>query len=202
MGAIRATKIYSRNQIRFSPAPLVNLDIATALSRTRACACGARQVDTLIRQDRERVSSANRGSMAMCLPRAMRARVNNAFQATTLRQQVQAHVWSVPLGVLVLDTVLLHIYHVLSADTIVSQVKRTVLLARGVNMVHTEDQLYVWTARRVSSDLVTVASLIVSARIVPLASLAPQMVYIRAPLVVRLSISPSKDSLRVVSAKV
>ena len=107
-----------------------------------------------------------------------------------------------PLGVLVLVPVLLHIYHVLSADTIVLQAKRAVLLVHRVNMVHTEDQLYVWTVQRVSSDLVTVASLIVSARIVPLASLAPQMVYIRAPLVVKLSISPSKDSLRVVSAKV
>ena len=111
-------------------------------------------------------------------------------------------VWSAPRVALALITTSLYIHLVLSADTIVSQAKQTVLLARGVNMVHTEDQLYVLTARRVSSDLVTVASLIVSARIVPLASLAPQMVYIRAPLVVRLSISPSKDSLRVLSAKV
>ena len=200
--AIRATRIHSRSLLRFLAALLVNLDLATALSRTRDNALTAHLVDTLIIQRRLFVSNASRGSMAFHSAQAMLMNVNLASQVSMLRRRDQVVVWSVPLGVLVLVPVLLHIYHVLSADTIVSQVKRTVLLARGVNMVHTEDQLYVWTARRVSSDLVTVASLIVSARIVPLASLAPQMVYIRAPLVVRLSISPSKDSLRVVSAKV
>ena len=201
MDAIRATRIHSRSLLHFLAAPLANLDLATALSRTRDNALSAHLVDTLIIQRRLFVSNASRGSMAFHLAQAMLMSVNLASQVSMLRRRDQVVVWSVPLGVLVLVPVLLHIYHVLSADTIVSQVKRTVLLARGVNMVHTEDQLYVWTARRVSSDLVTVASLIVSARIVPLASLAPQMVYIRAPLVVRLSISPSKDSLRVVSAK-
>ena len=127
--------------------------------------------------------------------------VNLASQVSMLRQRVQVVVWSVPLGVLVLVTVLLHIYHVLSADTIVSQVKRTVLLARGVNMVHTEDQLYVWTVQRVSSDLVMLGLLLMSAKIVPLVSIALQMVRIRAPLVARQSFNPRKDSLPVSSAK-
>ena len=88
--AIRATRIHSRSLLHFLAALLVNLDLATALSRTRDYAHSAHLVDTLIRQHRECVSSANRGSMAMCLPRKMRVRANHAFQASTLRRQVQA----------------------------------------------------------------------------------------------------------------
>ena len=81
--------------------------------------------------------------MAFHSAQAMLMSVNLASQVSMLRRRDQVVVWSVPLGVLVLVPVLLHIYHVLWADTIVSQVKQTVLLAGGVNMVHTQDQLYV-----------------------------------------------------------
>ena len=201
MDAIRATRIHSRSLLRFLAALLVNLDLATALSRTRDNALSAHLVDTLIIQRRLFVSNASRGSMAIHSVQAILMSVNLASQVSMLRRRDQVVVWSVPLGVLVLVTVLLHIYHVLSADTIVSQVKRTVLLARGVNMVHTEDQLYVWTARRVSSDLLPEEVLSMSATIVLLVSLALQMVRIRAPLVARQSINPRKDNLLVSSAK-
>ena len=69
-------------------------------------------------------------------------------------------------------------------------------------MAHTKDPLYVWTARRVNSDLITVALLLMSAKVVPLESSALQMVCIRAPLVVSQNINLRKASLRVLSAKV
>ena len=103
---------------------------------------------------------------------------------------------------LVLITAPLHIYHVLSADTTVLQVKQTVLLAHRVNMAHTKEPLYAWLVRRGNSDLVMVALLLNNATTVPLVSLALQMVYILAPIVVRQNINPRKGSLRVLSAQV
>jgi hypothetical protein len=63
-------------------------------------------------------------------------------------------------------------YLVLSADTIVLQVKQTVLLAHRVNMAHTKEPLYVWIVRRGNLDLVMVALLLMSAKTVPLVSTA------------------------------
>ena len=81
--------------------------------------------------------------MAFHLAQAMLMSVNLASQVSMLRRRDQVVVWSVPLVALALVTVLLHIYHVLSADTTVSQVQQTVLLVRKENMGHTVDQLYV-----------------------------------------------------------
>ena len=47
-----------------------------------------------------------------------------------------------------------------------------------------------------------VALLLMSAKTVPLVSLAPWMVYIRALFAAKQSINPTKDSLRVMSAQV
>ena len=127
--------------------------------------------------------------------------VNLASQVSMLRQRVQVVVWSVPRVALVLITVLLRMYLVLSADTIVLQVKQTVLLAHRVNMAHTKEPLYVWIVRRGNLDLEMVALLLVNAKIVLLASLAPQVVFIHALLVASQNISPRKDNLHVSSAK-
>ena len=185
MDAIRATRIHSRSLLHFLAALLVNLDLATALSRTRDNALSAHLVDTLIIQRRLFVSNASRGSMAFHLAQAMLMSVNLASQVSMLRRRDQVVVWSVPLGGLVLVPVLLHINHVLSADTIVSQVKRTVLLAHGVNMANTKEPLYAWIARRGNLELLPVVLLLMSAKTVPLVSLARQRVRTRAALVVR-----------------
>ena len=103
---------------------------------------------------------------------------------------------------LVLIPAPLHIYHVLSADTTVSQVQQTVLLVHKENMAHTKEPLYAWIVRRGNSDLLPVALLWMGAKIVPLVSTALQTVRILAPLVVRQNINPPKDSLRVLSAQV
>ena len=138
-----ATRIHSRSLLRFLAALLVNLDLAAASSRTRDNALSAHLVDTLIIQRRLFVSNASRGSMAFHLAQAMLMSVNLASQVSMLRRRDQVVVWSVPLGVLVLVPVLLHIYHVLSADTTVSQVQKTVLLVHRVNMAHSKEPLYV-----------------------------------------------------------
>ena len=185
MDAIRATRIHSRSLLRFSPALLANLDLATALSRTRDNALSAHLVDTLIIQRRLFVSNAGRERMAFHSVQAMLVNVNLVSQVSMLQQQVQVLVWSAPLVVLVLITAPLHIYHVLSADTTVLQVKQTVLLAHRVNMAHTKEPPYVWIVRRGNLDLVMVALLLMSAKTVLLVSLALQMVYILPHLVVR-----------------
>ena len=81
--------------------------------------------------------------MAFHSAQAMLMSVNLASQVSMLHQQVQVIVWSVPRVALALITASLYIHLVLSADTIVSQVQQIVLLVRRVNMVHTQDQLYV-----------------------------------------------------------
>ena len=88
-----------------------------------------------------------------------------------------------------------------SADKTVLQVLQTFLLVRKENMAHTREPLYAWIVRRGNSDLVMVALFVNSATTVPLVSLALQMVYILAPIVVRQNINPRKGSLRVLSAQ-
>ena len=85
MDAIRATRIHSRSLLHFLPALLVNLDLATALSRTRDNALSAHLVDTLIIQHLLFVSNASRGSMAFHLAQAMLMSVNLASQVSMLR---------------------------------------------------------------------------------------------------------------------
>ena len=81
--------------------------------------------------------------MALHSVQAMLMNVNLVSQVSMLQQQVEVLVWSAPLVVLVLIIAPLHIYHVLSAGTTVSQVQQTVLLVHKENMVHTKVPLYV-----------------------------------------------------------
>ena len=90
--AIRATRIHSRSLLHFLAALLVNLDLATALSRTRDNALSAHLVDTLIIQRRLFVSNASRGSMAFHLAQAMLMSVNLVFPASMLQLRVQVSV--------------------------------------------------------------------------------------------------------------
>ena len=138
-----ATKIHSRILLHFFPALLVNLDLATALSRTRDYAHNAHLVDTLIIQHQLFVNSASRGSMALHSVQAILMTVNLVFPASMLQLRVQVLVWSAPLEVLALIIAPLHMYLVLSADTTVSQVQQTVLLVHKENMAHTKVPLHV-----------------------------------------------------------
>ena len=92
MDAIRATRIHSRSLLHFLTALLVNLDLATALSRTRDNALSAHLVDTLIIQRRLFVSNASRGSMALHMAQAILMTVNLVFPASMLQLRVQVSV--------------------------------------------------------------------------------------------------------------
>ena len=96
--AIRATRIHSRSLLHFLPALLVNLDLATALSRTRDYAHSAHLVDTLIIQHRLFVSNASRGSMALHSAQAILMSVNLASQVSMLQQRVQVSCLKCPSG--------------------------------------------------------------------------------------------------------
>ena len=91
MDAIGATRIHFRSLLHFLAVLLVNLDLATLLSRTRDYAHNAHLVDTLIIQLLF-VSNASQGSMALHSAQARLMTVNLVFPAGMLQLRVQVSV--------------------------------------------------------------------------------------------------------------